>query len=205
MKFIGVRRGFHLNLRQVIQALCDRAIAERDEFTRLDQEVGDGDFGVNIERGAIAVRATIHDAEESVETSRLLTAIGRKLNAAGCGTSGTLLSFAILAGAKQCQSLTSFLQAALVKIQTAGETTVGDKTMVDALFPAVQVLTQGGSLEEAAAAAREGELQTCQMLGKRGRAFYSQSRALGVPDPGAHLIAVLFSEAARCCVHQDSQ
>jgi dihydroxyacetone kinase len=194
-----------LNLRQVIQALCDRAIAERDEFTRLDQEVGDGDFGVNIERGAIAVRSTIHDAEESVETSKLLTAIGRKLNAAGCGTSGTLLSFAILAGAKQCQNRTSFLQAALVKIQTAGETKIGDKTMVDALFPAVEVLTQGGSLEEAAAAAREGELQTCQMLGKRGRAFYSQSRALGVPDPGAHLIAVLFSEAARCCVQQDSQ
>lgn len=187
-----------MQLRQVIQALCERTIRERDEFTRLDQEVGDGDFGVNIERGAIAVRSAVENVDESASTERLLLEIGKKLNAAGCGSSGTLLSFGILAGATCHNSVTAFLEAALSKIQAAGRTQKGDKTMVDALAPVVEVLKNGGNLEEAANAARRGKEETRQMLGRKGRALYSQSRAFGVPDPGAHLITVLMEELVRC-------
>jgi dihydroxyacetone kinase len=175
-----------------------RAIRERDELTRLDQAVGDGDLGVNIERGAMAVLFAIDCLEETATTDRLLIEIGKRLNAAGCGSSGTLLSFGILAGARRCGDTVSFLETALAKIQAAGETEPGDKTMVDALFPAVEALRKGGTLEEAAQAAQQGEANTREMLGKKGRALYSSSRSLGTSDPGAHLITILMDEAAHC-------
>lgn len=137
-------KGDRLNLRQIIRALCNRIIREREELTTLDQAVGDGDFGVNLERGANAVLCVVNRPDESEKTDRLLMEIGKTLNAAGCGTAGTLISFGVMAGATRCQNLTTFLEAALTRIQAAGKTQVGDKTMVDALLPAVEALKKGG-------------------------------------------------------------
>ena len=108
-----------------------------------------------------------------------------------------MLSFGIMAGALRGQTLSTFCEAALVRIQASGKAQLGEKTMVDALEPAVQVLRRGGSLEEASKAARQGAENTRDMLGTKGRSLYSQSRAKGIPDPGAYLVAALFDEAVR--------
>jgi dihydroxyacetone kinase len=183
------------NVEAIIQALCNRVLAEKETLTSLDQAVGDGDFGANMERGALAILSLL-DRQTGPETSSLLE-IGRALNAAGCGTAGTLLSFGIMAGALRSQTLTAFCETALARIMAAGKAQVGEKTMIDALEPAVKALRDGRTLQEAAQAAQQGAEDTRLMLGTKGRSLYSQTRAKGIADPGAYLIAVLFDEAAR--------
>jgi len=186
-----------MNLRQYIDALCARVLLEVDNLTRLDQAVGDGDFGTNIERGVLAIRALLSRLPHSLANRDLLLEAAKALNAAGCGTSGTLLSFGMMSGALRGESVTSFCESALNRIKAAGKAQLGEKTLVDALGPAVDVLRRGGNLAQAALAAAAGATKTKEMLGTKGRSFYSQSRAAGIEDPGAYLIAALFDEAAR--------
>ena len=184
------------NLEEVIRALCKRVIAEKETLTTLDQTVGDGDFGVNLERGAVAVLAALDRSQIQEPTSQLLSRLAMTLNAAGCGTCGTLISFGMLAGAARSDDLGAFLEAALGKIMQAGRAQLGEKTMIDALQPAVAALNKGGTLEDAAKAAQRGAEATKEMAGAKGRSVYSASRAKGTPDPGAYLIAALMEEAA---------
>jgi dihydroxyacetone kinase len=185
-----------MDLKQTIRALCNRVLLEKETLTHLDQAVGDGDFGTNMERGALAILSLLDRLDERIQEKSLLLDVGKTLNAAGCGTAGTLLSFGIMAGALRGQTLSTFCGAALIRIQASGKAQLGEKTMVDALEPAVQVLGSGGSLEEAAKAAQQGAENTRDMLGTKGRSLYSQTRAKGIPDPGAYLVAALFDEAA---------
>lgn len=187
-----------MKLQDIIQALCRRVIHESEELTRLDQAIGDGDFGTNAKRGAQAVLRAMDQLGNSITTEKLLFEIGKRLNAAGCGTAGTLISFGIMAGAKRGDELAMFLEAALNRIQGSGKAQLGEKTLVDALAPAVEAIKKGCTLEEAAEAAKEGSEQTRYMMGTKGRSLYSQSRAKGIPDPGAYLVAALFAEAVRC-------
>jgi len=186
------------NIEQVIRALCKRVIAEKETLTSLDQTVGDGDFGVNLERGAVAVLAALDRPQIQEPTDQLLSRLAMTLNAAGCGTCGTLISFGMLAGAARSDDLATFLEAALGKIMQAGRAQTGEKTMIDALQPAVVALKNGGTLEEAAKAAQRGADATKEMAGAKGRSLYSGSRAKGTPDPGAYLIATLMEEAVHC-------
>jgi dihydroxyacetone kinase len=187
-----------MDLRQTVRFLCHRAILEKEVLTHLDQAVGDGDCGVNIERGATAILNRLDHADESAQARKLLLEVSGALNAAGCGTAGTLISFGIIAGAARCDSLSAFLEAALTRVKSAGRAQPGEKTLVDALVPAVDAARNGGTLEDVARAAREGAEKTREMTGTKGRALYSQSRAKGIQDPGAYLVAALLDEAVRC-------
>jgi len=184
------------NLEKIIRALCKRAIAEKETLTTLDQTVGDGDFGVNLERGAVAVLAALDGSQMQEPANQLLSRLAMTLNAAGCGTCGTLISFGMLAGAVRSDDVGAFLETALGKIMQAGRAQPGEKTMIDALQPAVAALKRGGTLEDAARAAQQGADATKEMAGAKGRSLYSASRAKGTPDPGAYLIAALMEEAA---------
>ena len=186
-----------MDLKLTLQALCRRVLLEKETLTHLDQAVGDGDFGTNMERGALAILSLLDRLDDPIQEKGLLLEVGKALNAAGCGTAGTLLSFGIMAGALRGQTLGTFCEAALARIQASGKAQLGEKTLVDALEPAVRVLREGGTLEQAATAAQQGAESTRDMLGTKGRSLYSQSRAKGIPDPGAYLVAALFDEAAR--------
>jgi len=186
------------HVQKIIRSLCERAITERETLTALDQIIGDGDFGVNIERGAVAILAALGELEAPEPTDQLLASLGMTLNGAGCGTCGTLISFGMIAGAARCDDAGAFLEAALARIIQAGHARPGDKTMIDALKPAVAVFQSGGNLECAARAAWQGAEATKDMVGAKGRSLYSGSRAKGIPDPGAYLVAALMDEAVRC-------
>ncbi|MEV7194162.1 dihydroxyacetone kinase subunit DhaK [Streptomyces sp. NPDC093510] len=193
------------------RALLDRyaltVTQVRDNLTKLDQLVGDGDFGDNLAGG---VRRAVKLADETGTdgTAALADAF---LNDVG-GTSGPLfgLLFQHLAAASPAEGGTPSV-AALAEAAAAGHAAIhrvggavpGDCTLVDALAPAAESLAAAredadaeAPLTEAAQAAIRGALATASLRPRRGRASYVGDHALGVPDPGALAVALLFMALA---------
>ncbi|MBW5422367.1 DAK2 domain-containing protein [Streptomyces sp. BG9H] len=193
------------------RALLDRyaqtVTQVRDNLTKLDQLVGDGDFGDNLAGG---VRRAVKLADERGldGTAALAEAF---LNDVG-GTSGPLfgLLFQHLAtaspadgGAPSAAALARAAEAGFAAIHRVGGASPGDCTLVDALAPAAQSLAESARdeaaeapLTEAAQAAIRGALGTASLRPRRGRASYVGDHALGVPDPGALAVALLFMALA---------
>ncbi|WP_435845988.1 dihydroxyacetone kinase family protein [Streptomyces huasconensis] len=179
----------------------------RDNLTRLDQLVGDGDFGDNLAGG---VRRAVKLADErGLDGTAALAAAF--LDDVG-GTSGPLfgLLFQHLAsaapkdgGAPSAAALAEAAEAGFAAIHRVGGANPGDCTLVDALAPAAQSLAASARdtaaeapLTEAAQAAIRGALGTAELRPRRGRASYVGDHALGVPDPGALAVALLFMALA---------
>ncbi|MEU6125789.1 dihydroxyacetone kinase family protein [Streptomyces sp. NPDC047123] len=193
------------------RALLDRyartVTQVRDNLTRLDQLVGDGDFGDNLAGG---VRRAVKRADETGAdgTAALADAF---LNDVG-GTSGPLfgLLFQHLAaaspadgGAPTVAALADAAAAGHAAIHRVGGAVPGDCTLVDALAPAAESLAAArdadapeSPLTDAAQAAIRGALATASLRPRRGRASYVGDHALGVPDPGALAVALLFMALA---------
>ncbi|MFH8611685.1 dihydroxyacetone kinase subunit DhaK [Streptomyces sp. NPDC018029] len=193
------------------RALLDRyaltVTQVRDNLTKLDQLVGDGDFGDNLAGG---VRRAVKLADETgVDgTTALADAF---LNDVG-GTSGPLfgLLFQHLAaaspadgGAPSVTALAEVAAAGHAAIHRVGGAVPGDCTLVDALAPAAESLAAARNtteaeapLTDAAQAAIRGALATASLRPRRGRASYVGDHALGVPDPGALAVALLFMALA---------
>ena len=174
-------------LRRFAQAVEDT----HGELTRLDQASGDGDFGDNLRGG---VRAAV--ARFSSGGGSAFGALGEVFLDEVGGTSGPLLGllFTEIAHALENDPAAGFRDGAaagLAAIQRVGEAQVGDRTLVDALAPAVDALT-GGDYTAAAKAAAEGAAHTGELRARMGRASYVGDRAKGEPDPGAVGIALLF-------------
>jgi dihydroxyacetone kinase len=178
----------------------------RDNLTRLDQFVGDGDFGDNL-AGGIRQAQTLNDTG----TDGMTALAEAFLNEVG-GTSGPLfgLLFQQLAvvpwqddQAPDAQAVADAARAGLAAIHRAGGAEVGDCTLVDALSPTIDALHAGARdtadfpLTATAEAAVHGAVGTASLAPRRGRASYVGERALGVPDPGALGVALLFTALAR--------
>ncbi|MGC5615874.1 dihydroxyacetone kinase subunit DhaL [Georgenia sp. Z1491] len=191
-------------------------IAEhRIELIDLDRAIGDADHGENLDRGfsAIAPRfetsapATVPDVLKGV-ASTLMSVVG--------GAAGPLYGTAFLRGSKQigeevdAAGVAAFLEAALEGVKARGRATPGEKTMVDALAPALEaakkVQSDGGdataALEAAATAAQEGAEATVPLVATKGRASYLGERSAGHMDPGARSTALLLRAAADAAAAQ---
>ncbi|MVA76309.1 DAK2 domain-containing protein [Auraticoccus sp. F435] len=169
------------------------------DLTRMDRLAGDGDFGDNLRAG---MRLVVRRLDAGAGTAALQTAADVFLDEVG-GTSGPLfgLLFSELARAAAAQpdptsAWREGLAAGLSAIQRVGEAEPGDRTLVDALAPAVDALA-GGTLADAATAAVDGARATASLRARRGRASYVGDRGAGVMDPGAVAVAVLLLVAAR--------
>jgi dihydroxyacetone kinase-like protein len=183
-----------------------RLIAEqRAELSELDAAIGDGDHGTNMDRGMQAVLAAM-----SGETiGDLLKQAGMTLVSTVGGASGPLygtffLRFAASAGAVTELDAAQFaaaLRAGLDGIVARGKAEPEDKTMFDALAPAVQTLEASAAdslpeaLRAAAEAADKGRDATIEMLARKGRASYLGERSIGHQDPGATSAALLLRAA----------
>jgi len=184
----------------------------REKLDELDALVGDGEHGSNISRAFLKVSAKA-DSLAPLSVKDALHQIGMILLSAGGGAAASLFAVGLLEGSKVLpqeesisdDSLVSFFERALESIKARGKAERGDKTLVDALEPAVtelrkevsQGISLAGALKSAAAKALEGAELTKDMLGHRGRAFYSKERALGVADPGATSIAIILGALAK--------
>jgi dihydroxyacetone kinase-like protein len=167
-------------------------------LTALDEASGDGDFGKNLEDGLS--RVTHEDGGGIPSAWGDLRRVF--LDEVG-GTSGPLfgllfqaLDLASATSSSYEQAISAGLCEGLAAIQRVGEAEVGDRTLVDALSPAVTVLTDGGGLGAMLEAAIDGAIGTASMRARRGRASYVGDRALGHADPGAVGVALLLSVLA---------
>jgi dihydroxyacetone kinase len=180
----------------LIRRCCEILITAEGDLNTLDAKSGDGDTGSTL---TIASRALIKalDRLPLADWTQLYRAIGLELSQTMGGSSGVLLAiFFTAAGDASAsgQDAVSALKAGLIRIQQVGGARLGDRTMIDALSPALDALPLG--LEAAAAAARKGADKTATMLrAKAGRASYvSESHLAGHNDPGAEAVARLFEE-----------
>jgi dihydroxyacetone kinase-like protein len=185
---------------------------ERDHLVQLDSAIGDGDHGINMARGFEAVVQAL-GADNGSPPGRLLIIAGRTLVSTVGGASGPLWGSALRAGGRVLGDQTSFdgaqladiLAAALASIKDLGTASLGDKTMVDALEPAVETLkaqiAQGvpvaQAVDVAAAAAEGGMRATIPLQARKGRASYLGERSVGHQDPGATSTALILRALQR--------
>jgi dihydroxyacetone kinase-like protein len=183
-----------------------------DELRELDAVIGDGDLGVTIELGAKAI-TSYFAAPDETDTGRMLVKCGMNINRANPSTFGTLLASAFLGAGKAVQNkpditaddLVLMGNGAIDGIKKRGKAEVGDKTMLDALVPAVEAfqrhLDEKGNIAEAlkaaVAAAEAGMQATANMRARVGRGSYRQDGTLGVRDGGATAMYFLIESFAR--------
>src|SRR5262245_43274343 len=188
-----------------------RVYAEnRQRLTDLDAAIGDADHGTNIDRGFTAVRTAL-ETPPADPAGVLSTAATVLIRAVG-GASGPLLGTFFLRASTSCGGLSELDAAAVVKLFEAGvagvaqrgKAAAGDKTMLDALLPAVAAMQAaldagadvGAVLRAGAAAAEEGMKSTIPMQARKGRASYLGERSIGHQDPGATSAWLLLKTAA---------
>jgi len=192
--------------------------AERDHLVQLDAAIGDGDHGTNMVRGFEAVVQAL-DSDGGSPPGKLLILAGRTLVSTVGGASGPLWGSALRSGGRVLGDQVTFdgmelvevLAAALASVKDLGTAAVGDKTMVDALEPAIDTLrsrlADGVSLDDAmddaAGAAEAGMRSTIPLQARKGRASYLGERSVGHQDPGATSTALII-RALQKAVTKDS-
>jgi phosphoenolpyruvate---glycerone phosphotransferase subunit DhaL len=179
----------------------------KDKLTELDSAIGDADHGINMDRGMTAVLKAL----EEDTPAALLKQTGMTLVSTVGGASGPLYGTAFLrmataagdASEIDAQDFAGMLRAGLDGVVARGKAEVGDKTMVDALAPAVDALDSalaGGApleaaLQKALQAALAGQDGTIPMVARKGRASYLGERSTGHQDPGATSVTLLITAA----------
>lgn len=194
----------------VVRTIAQTAVDNETYFCELDAVVGDGDFGYSLARGFEIVIAD-WDAMEYTDVSGLLKKTAITLTKRIGGTSGPIWGTAFLrAGGALSdkpqptgEDVIAAFRAAIEGIKQRGTTDLGDKTLLDALVPAVDVLEAelpGGAaqaIEKAAVQARASAEATKGMLAQRGRASYTGERSRDSVDAGAIGIAVMFEAVSK--------
>jgi phosphoenolpyruvate---glycerone phosphotransferase subunit DhaL len=188
------------------------AIAEnRAELVRLDTAIGDGDHGTNMDRG---MRKAVEKVDDTAgdDIGGLLKAVGMALVSSVGGAAGPLYGTLFLqmgtasAGREELDlaGWTAMLEAGVQGVRARGKAEPGDKTMIDALVPALDALRAAGddgselseALRRSADAAEEGMRATIPLEARRGRASYLGPRSVGHQDPGATSAQLLLAVAA---------
>jgi dihydroxyacetone kinase-like protein len=196
---VGLARGW-------LDRFGETVTANAAELTRLDSAIGDADHGANMSRGFRAVRERVL-TQDGFDLSTLFKQTGMTLIGTVGGAGGPLYGTVFLrmgqaAAGKEgltLEEVADALAAALEGVQARGKAQPGDKTMVDALGPAVDALRSAvaagteapAALRAAAGAAQEGAEATIPMLARRGRASYLGERSIGHQDPGATSTALM--------------
>jgi dihydroxyacetone kinase-like protein len=202
-----------------LRSAAARLHEEAAALTALDQAIGDGDHGINMDRGFSAIVAMLDDrppaadgSSEAAATADVVRAAGKTLISTVGGASGPLYGTAFLraaaaVAAEQPSSAAAFvaaIEAAATGIGTLGKSTTGEKTMLDAIVPAAvaarAALDAGGDtasvVRAAAEAAATGSDTTIPMLATKGRASYLGERSIGHRDPGSASAALLLRTLA---------
>ncbi|WP_099349432.1 dihydroxyacetone kinase subunit DhaK [Acetobacter aceti] len=171
---------------------AEALIANADSLNALDAKIGDGDAGSTFAEAAKEILNAL-DRLPLADPHALFSTIGRVLTRHTGGSSGALLSVLFSTAGRSTSSWAVALQEGLEAMQTLGGAKPGDRTMIDAIDPALKALAEGGSLRDAATAARKGADATRKMgKAQAGRASYvPESQMNDVPDPGAEAIARL--------------
>lgn len=198
-----------VTLRRILNSMADKIIANKDELCRVDALIGDGDHGIGMAQSFAKAKEKLA-ASPDEDIGKSLKAFGMGILGGGGGASGALFSAVFMEGAKTLAGkdamapvdLAAWWRAGLDMVKSRGKAKLGDKTMVDALEPAVVALEAdagagfAAQTAKALAAARDGVESTKNMLAGQGRSRYAGSRAIGFQDAGATSVALLFEVLA---------
>lgn len=191
---------------------CGQVIAEnKDYLTQLDSDIGDADHGVNMDRGFKAALAKLPSVADK-DIGTVFKSVGMTLVSTVGGAGGPLYgTFFMQAGTASANKLelsvadwAVALESAINGVIARGKANPGDKTMIDALLPALAALKQavadgsemGDALRRSAAAAEQGMKDTIPLVARKGRASYLGERSAGHQDPGATSSYLILKTAA---------
>jgi dihydroxyacetone kinase-like protein len=196
----------------VVRVIADTVLENEQYFSELDGVVGDGDFGYSIARGFEKVLQEWDNMDHSLPGNFLKKVSSAIVSAVG-GVSGTIWGTAFLRAGMTLGTKTeitrpdviAMFRSAIEGMKKRGNSDLGDKTLLDALIPAVDALEKAFNegkettvaLDEAAAVARERAEATRPMIAKRGRAAYTGERSIGTLDAGAVAMAVIFEAVSK--------
>ena len=195
-----------------IRAFAAEIGTNKEQLTELDSAIGDGDHGINMDRGMSAVIGKVDTADQDQDIGALLKTVGMTLVSTVGGAGGPLYGtlFMQMGTALPGKAVigpddwTAALDAAVSGVQARGKAEPGDKTMIDVLIPARDALKTalvgGASFEDAlrrsADAAGQGMRDTIPLVARKGRASYLGERSAGHQDPGATSSHLLLEAAA---------
>ncbi len=198
---------------KILDDVTSEISSNKDYLTELDSLGGDGDHGVNLERGFLKVRSQLPQLRNSRDIGSILTTIGTTLLSTIGGATGSLYGAALIKAGNVTKGKTELRAQDLPRIMDTvagamvdlGGAKAGDKTMLDVLLPATEAITQavkesddlGYILNIGAKAAREGLESTMSMVAKKGRASYLGERTLGHYDVGAASLCLIIERIAK--------
>lgn len=196
--------------RNMLLAIANKIISNVDYLTEIDSQTGDGDHGFGMAGGMQKAKKKLLNMKDSEDAFSLFEAAGKAMLLSMGGASGVIFGSMFMSGGQgfepknelTAEDIAAIEEKALKTIQERGGASVGDKTMVDALAPAVDALNANKDkgllemLKAAEAAAKEGMENTKNCIAKYGRARSLGERALGYQDAGATSVALIF-EAMR--------
>ena len=184
----------------IIAAIAKKIEAEKDFLTQLDNEIGDGDHGINLARGFKSVEEKLPTFADK-DIGAILKGVGMQLVSTVGGASGPLYGTAFMKAGNVCKGkikLTPYdfaaaFDAAIGGVKMRGKAVEGEKTMLDALCPAYKAFKNGldggknlvDALADGVDAAEKGVEFTKTIIATKGRASYLKERSLGHQDPGA--------------------
>ena len=206
----------------VLKTMATTIVDHADEFAQLDAVVGDGDFGYSLRNGFEVVAAE-YDTFDRTSVGSILKKIGFVISGKVGGVSGPIWGTAFLRAAATAGDKTelstddviAMMRAAVTGIMQRGEASLGDKTLLDALVPAIDSLEESFSqpiddhgvaaLEKAAQVAVKAAEDTKGMLAMRGRAAYTGDRSRDSVDAGATAIGVILTDISAAWRARHSQ
>jgi dihydroxyacetone kinase len=196
---------FGQRMRRIVSAVADTLADAEPELTELDAKAGDGDLGASLSRGAAAIKA-LSDGDYRTPAT-LLQAMSLAVRRAIGGSSGPFYAIALTRAAVALRGIDepneadwrNALAAGIAAIAELGGAARGDRTMLDALIPALEAWDAAipKGFADAASAATRSAVATADMRPRQGRASYLSSRAAGVPDGGAVAVAMWMGAIAR--------
>ncbi len=197
------------NIKAAVLAVSEKMTEQKDYLILLDQQNGDGDLGLSMCGGFGALCEFLETVDET-DLGRVFLMGAKTFNEAAPSSLGTILSFGMMGMAKYLKGKTTFtqedmteaLQAGVDNIMAKAGSRVGEKTILDALAPAVEELRRRGgedlavACEAAAAAAGRGSESTKEMKSVHGRAAYYAEKSIGVLDGGSVVGKLIFEGIA---------
>jgi phosphoenolpyruvate---glycerone phosphotransferase subunit DhaL len=200
-------------MRRFVESFADRIHERREELTQLDSAIGDADHGINMDRGFTAVRGKLADLPTDADLGTVAKTVGMTLISTVGGASGPLYGTFFLRlstsfgdrSEVDAPALGAALRAGLEGLVQRGKAVLDDKTMVDAVTPALDAYDAaagnglGPALAAAADAAAVGRDRVTPLVARKGRASYLGERSANHQDPGATSSTIML-EALRDAV-----
>lgn len=194
------------DVKEMLIYVADKMIENTQYLTEIDSRTGDGDHGITMAGGMKKVKEKLQKMELPSNVYAIFETAGKTMIMSMGGASGVIFGSLYQAGAKGMEpstevcpgELAAMFRKSLEAIKERGKASVGDKTMVDALEPAVCAMEENCEdgfckmLEKAEAGARQGFESTREMIARFGRAKSLMERAVGYPDAGAASVWLIF-------------